>query len=427
MAEKKNRPEIRFKGFTDEWAVRKFSETFTKIPNNTLSRDELNYNSGQAKNVHYGDVLIKFGELLDVEKDEIPYITNDALVNKIKSSKLQSGDVIIADTAEDETVGKCTELVNLGIETIFSGLHTIPSRPTLPFAPGYLGYFMNSSAYHTQLLRLMQGTKVSSISKAALQDTAIVYPIDSVEQSQIGNFFKSVGHLITLHQRKYDKLVTVKKALLEKMFPKDGAVVPEIRFKGFTEDWEKMRLGEVGNLKNGMNFGKEAMGHGYPFVNLQDVFGKNTVDDTNLGLAVSNENQRKEYSIQKGDVLFIRSSVKPEGVGETAVVTKNFENTTFSGFIIRFRPNIEMNENFNRFVYSIAIIRNQILKSATSSANTNINQESLKNIQLMLPNIGEQSKIGSFLNRLDNLITLQQRELEKLKNIKKACLEKMFV
>ena len=211
-------PEIRFKGFTEVWEERKYSETFTKITNNTLSRAELNYNSGLAKNVHYGDVLIKFGELLDVEKDEIPYITDDSLVIKFKTSKLQNGDIIIADAAEDEMVGKCTELVNVGEEIIVSGLHTIPSRPMFSFASGYLGYFMNSSAYHSQLLRLMQGTKVLSISKAVLQDTVIIYPIDGIEQSKIGKYFQNLDNLITLQQRELEKLKNIKKACLEKMF-----------------------------------------------------------------------------------------------------------------------------------------------------------------------------------------------------------------
>ncbi|ANP70912.1 hypothetical protein BA182_12730 [Clostridium tyrobutyricum] len=211
-------PELRFPGFTHPWEQRKFSDTFTNIPNNTLARAELNYNSGLAKNVHYGDVLIKFGELLDVEKDEIPYITDGALVNKFRSSKLQNGDVIIADAAEDETVGKCTELVNVGEKIVISGLHTIPCRPTLSFASGYLGYFMNSYAYHNQLLRLMQGTKVSSISKSALQDTFIFHPFDIVEQKKISELFQQLNKLITLHQRKLNHLQEQKKALLQQMF-----------------------------------------------------------------------------------------------------------------------------------------------------------------------------------------------------------------
>ncbi len=211
-------PDIRFKDFSEKWEEREYSETFTNIPNNTLSRAELNYNFGLAKNVHYGDVLIKFGELLDIEKEEVPFISNGALVNKFKSSKLQNGDVIIADAAEDEAVGKCTELVNVGEEIIFSGLHTIPIRPTLSFASKYLGYYMNSSAYHNQLLPLMQGTKVLSISKSAIQHTTIYFPTDTLEQTKIGNFFKNLDTLLTLHQSELEKLKNIKKACLEKMF-----------------------------------------------------------------------------------------------------------------------------------------------------------------------------------------------------------------
>ena len=202
--------------------------------------------------------------------------------------------------------------------------------------------------------------------------------------------------------------------------------VPEIRFEGFSVEWEEKNLGEIGSLKNGMNFDKSAMGHGHPFVNLQDVFGKNEVSSKHLGLAFSTENQRKDYSLNEGDVLFIRSSVKPEGVGEAAVVSKGMENTTYSGFIIRFRPNIEMDVNFNRFVYSTANSRKQILASSTSSANSNINQDALQRIQLALPCKPEQTQIGNTFQKLDSLINQHQQKHDKLSNIKKSMLEKMF-
>jgi len=211
-------PEIRFKGFAGKWERRKYYKVFTIISNNTLSRADLNYNSGIAKNIHYGDVLIKFGELLDIEKATIPFITNNCFAEKLRSSILQNGDLIIADTAEDETVGKCTELINTNGENIVSGLHTIPSRPTLFFALGYLGYFMNSFTYHHQLLRLMQGTKVLSISKSVLQDTNIYYPNSIGEQSKIADFFQHLDSFISLHQRELDKLKNIKKACLDKMF-----------------------------------------------------------------------------------------------------------------------------------------------------------------------------------------------------------------
>ncbi len=195
-------PEIRFAGFTDPWEQRKFSETFTTLQNNTLSRAELSPEGGHALNVHYGDVLIKFGEIIDAAEAALPFIPNADVVAKFKGSALEDGDIIIADTAEDETVGKCSEMLNLQGKTAISGLHTIPCRPTVKFARGYLGYYMNSSSYHDQLLPLMQGIKVTSISKSALQDTVLRWPKSTDEQSKIGQYFMSLDNLITLHQRK---------------------------------------------------------------------------------------------------------------------------------------------------------------------------------------------------------------------------------
>ena len=213
-----NVPEIRFAGFTNPWEQRKLKEAFDFLQNNTLSRADLSLESGAAKNVHYGDVLIKFGEYLDAAKTALPYIPSRQIADKYKASNLQDGDIIMADTAEDETVGKCTEIANLqGFPTI-SGLHTIPLRPKDKFATGFLGYYMNSGAYHNQLLPLMQGIKVTSISKGALQDTDISYPSNTAEQAAIGQYFIDLDNLITLHQRKYEKLQQIKKSMLEKMF-----------------------------------------------------------------------------------------------------------------------------------------------------------------------------------------------------------------
>ena len=197
-------PEIRFDGFTYDWEQRKLGEVLISLQNNTLSRADLSYETGIAKNVHYGDVLIKFGDVLDVSREQLPMIKDEKILDKYKASFLQNGDVIIADTAEDTTVGKCSEIAGLSDEVVLSGLHTIPYRPVEKFATGYLGYYLNSSAYHNQLIPLMQGIKVTSISKSAMQDTDIVYPKSKEEQAMIGSYFQSLDHLITLHQRQTD-------------------------------------------------------------------------------------------------------------------------------------------------------------------------------------------------------------------------------
>ena len=202
-------PEIRFEGFTDPWEQRKLGDCFEFLKNNTLSRAGLNGENGTARNVHYGDILIKFGDCLDGERNDLPFITDDTVLPKFAGSILREGDVIFADTAEDEAAGKCVELRKLPKEPTISGLHTIPARPRFPFGTGYLGHYLNSDAYHRQLLPLMQGIKVISVSKAALQDTQVRFPGLS-EQAAIGAALSEIDTLITLHQREPRLLIQVK-------------------------------------------------------------------------------------------------------------------------------------------------------------------------------------------------------------------------
>lgn len=181
------------------WEQRKLGDCFEFLKNNTLSRAGLNGENGTARNVHYGDILIKFGDCLDGERSDLPFITDDTVLPKFTGSILREGDVIFAGTAEDEAAGKCVELRKLPKEPTISGLHTIPARPRFPFGTGYLGHYLNSDAYHRQLLPLMQGIKVISVSKAALQDTQVRFPGLS-EQTAIGAALSEIDALITLHQ-----------------------------------------------------------------------------------------------------------------------------------------------------------------------------------------------------------------------------------
>ena len=190
------------KRITSSWEQRKFGEVFDcTVPNNTLSRAELSYDEGTVLNVHYGDVLIKYGSVLDVQKDDIPRIPHRCRED-FNGALLQDGDIIIADTAEDETTGKACEISNLQGSVIVSGLHTMVCRPRNRMALGYLGYYLNSNAYHHQLLPLMQGIKVLSLSRSNIQKTSVSYPTAVKEQQHIAYYFSQLDNLITLHQRK---------------------------------------------------------------------------------------------------------------------------------------------------------------------------------------------------------------------------------
>jgi type I restriction enzyme S subunit len=430
MAEKVKAPAIRFKGFTDDWEQRGFSELFTTLQNNALSRADLNSEQGVAMNVHYGDVLIKFGELLDVSKERVPFITDDTIVSKYNYSLLNNGDVIIADAAEDETVGKCSEIVGLTTQIIISGLHTIPCRPIQVFASGYLGYYMNSSAYHDQLLPLIQGTKVSSISKSALSNTVLIYPESNEEQLLIAKYFTNLDNLITLHQHKFEKLQNVKKAMLEKMFPKNGSNVPEIRFAGFTDAWEQRELGSISDIRTGP-FGStlhagDYVDDGTPIITTEH-FKNGELPEQKFGIPqVSEEDFRRllKYVLRCDDIVFSRVG----SVDINALITPFQSGWLFSGRVLRVRTNDTIESRYLHYELSTARVRNDVVNRAVGQTMPSINTEILKKTKVYLPiEIEEQREIGQLFSSIDNLITLHQRKLEKLRNVKKAFLEKMFV
>ncbi|MFR7894968.1 MAG: restriction endonuclease subunit S [Dysosmobacter sp.] len=428
MTEKIAKPQLRFAGFDDTWEQRKFDEVFDcTVPNNTLSRAELSYDEGTVLNVHYGDVLIKYGSVLDVQKDDIPRIPHRCRED-FNGALLQDGDVIIADTAEDETTGKACEIGNLQGSAIVSGLHTMVCRPRNRMALGYLGYYLNSNAYHHQLLPLMQGIKVLSLSRSNIQKTSVSYPIAVKEQQLIAYYFSQLDNLITLHQRKYDKLTNVKKSMLEKMFPKNGSNVPEIRFKGFSDTWEQRKLGDMMNVTSVKRIHQsDWTDSGVRFLRARDIVAAAKNEEPDDYLYISKE-KYEEYSTLSGKVGV--SDLLVTGVGTIGVpyLVRNLEPLYFKdGNIIWFQNSDKIDGKFLFYSFSAEQIQGFINESAGIGTVGTYTIESGKKTPISLPNQIEQAKVGEFFQQLDNLITLHQRELEKLKNLKKACLEKMFV
>lgn len=210
-------PKVRFKGFEGEWKKVKFDKAFSFLKNNSLSRAEL-CNDGDIINIHYGDVLIKYGDILDIGNDEVIYVADSNVANKLYTDcPIVNGDIIIADAAEDFTVGKCVEVQNVTKQKIVSGLHTIPCRPLESTAPNFWGYYINSNSFHRQLLPMIQGSKISSISKTSLSATYVVFPVVE-EQQSIASFFTSLDRQIALHTQRLEKLKQIKAACLDKMF-----------------------------------------------------------------------------------------------------------------------------------------------------------------------------------------------------------------
>ncbi|HET9569790.1 MAG TPA: restriction endonuclease subunit S [Bacteroidales bacterium] len=203
--------------------------------------------------------------------------------------------------------------------------------------------------------------------------------------------------------------------------------VPRLRFPEFRDQWVKSKLKDVGTFKNGINKSNEDFGHGVPFVNLMDVFGKPTISELKLGLVNANENEIINYELKKGDVLFIRSSVKKTGVGETSLILENLKNTVYSGFLIRFRDDIiGFSLYFKKYCFATKRFRENLMSLSTTSANTNINQESLNELELYYPVIQEQAKIADFLSEVDNLTTFLKKKKNLLEQYKKGVMQQIF-
>ena len=370
------------------WEQRKLGEILISLQNNTLSRADLSNETGVAKNVHYGDVLIKFGEILDVSKEQLQMILDESVLTKYKSSFLQNGDVIVADTAEDSTVGKCSEIAGLNDEVVLSGLHTIPYRPVKKFATGYLGYYLNSNMYHNQLIPLMQGIKVTSISKSAMQDTNIVYPKLIEEQTMIGSYFKSLDHLITLHQRKRLGLLKVGK-----------------------NAWEQRKLGDFGKATGGTSIESEFSEDGIYKVISIGSYSENSVYN-DQGIRAIKSDKTSNRILNRNDLTMILNDKTTSGniIGRVLLIEE-------SGIYVynqrTERIEINLDEYDPVFLYEMLNapnIREKIIKQAQGNTQIYVNWTAISLLEYMIPSKEEQVKIGEYLHSISNLITLHQQK-----------------
>ena len=386
--------------FDFSWEQRKFDEVFDcTVPNNTLSRAELSYDVGTVLNVHYGDVLIKYGSVLDVQKDDIPRIPLRCRED-FNGALLQDGDVIIADTAEDETTGKACEIGNLQGSAIVSGLHTMVCRPRNRMALGYLGYYLNSNAYHHQLLPLMQGIKVLSLSRSNIQKTSVSYPIAVKEQQLIADYFSQLDNLITLHQRQ---------PFLHS--PPDISLIVQLTPPFYTFSWEQRKLGELVDRVVRKNTNNEST---LPLT-ISAQYG--LVDQiTYFNNRVASRDVSNYYLVLNGEFAYNKST--SDGYPFGAVKRLDlYEKGVLSTLYIVFSPKKEqqVDSDFLTVFFDTDRWHKGVADRAAEGARNhgllNISAEDFFDIDLSVPkDVAEQKQIGAFIRQLDNLITLHQRQ-----------------
>ena len=378
---------------TFSWEQRKFGEVFDcTVPNNTLSRAELSYDEGTVLNVHYGDVLIKYDSVLDVQKDDIPRIPHRCRED-FNGALLQDGDVIIADTAEDETTGKACEIGNLQGSAIVSGLHTMVCRPRNRMALGYLGYYLNSNAYHHQLLPLMQGIKVLSLSRSNIQKTSVSYPSAMKEQQLIASYFSQLDHLITLHQRKCISFTG-----------RAGRLISTVNKKRITSSWEQRKVGDLLIERNQ----QAPMSDEYPlmaFIANEGVAPKGERYDRS---ALVTDTVNKLYKkTEKGDFIYSSNNLETGSIG-----LNKYGKACISPVYSIFEPTGIADSDFlgRRLVRKDFINAMVKWRQGVIYGQWRIHESDFLKIEIPVPSVEEQRKIGAYLDQLDNLITLHQRK-----------------
>ena len=390
-------PKLRFPGFEGGWDFEIFSDLFTFLSNNTLSRAELS-EAGNIRNIHYGDILVKYAAVVNIDDEIIPFVSNNS-EGKVRCDVLRTGDVIIADTAEDDTVGKAIEIINHNNKSVVSGLHTMPCRPNRDFTASFLGYYINSNTYHSQLYPYMQGIKVTSISKANIGKTLIHFPSRS-EQKKIVGLFNLIEKKILIQKKLVEAIKLYKRGLLSKLFPQKGESVPQYRFTEFTDAWEQRKVKDIAPLQRGFDLPTSQIEEGvYPVVMSNGIGGYHS-----------------QYKVKGPGIVTGRSGT----IGKLHYIEDDYwpHNTTL--WVTNFYGN---NQKFVYYMYQCM----DLSHFSTGSGVPTLNRNDVHDGIVCIPSTSEQKKISDYLTTLDHLITLHQRKCNEMQSIKKFMLQNMFV
>ena len=374
-----------------------------------MSRADL-LTGGDIQNIHYGDILIKYGAILDIDCESVPSIVHG------KESKgapyLRDGDVIIADTAEDETVGKCCEIINVNGTKIESGLHTIPCRPMRSFSPMFLGYYMNSHYYHKQLFPLMQGVKVLSISKSNIGTTMISAPCSRSEQTRIVNLLYLIDNRIRKQQQVIDTLKKYKRGLLNKIFSKtDGKAYPTVY------------LSEVADFLQGLTYRPSDVGNsGYLVLRSSNIQnGMLSFDDC----VYVDKSIPESLQVKCADVIMCVRNGSKSLVGKTALISNDMPMTTWGAFMMIVRS--KLNDTYIFHYLNSQMFFSQVFKDTGTATINQITKGILNECKLPLPPVEERRKNSKTLSSFDTKIQNEERNLASLMEIRKALLQQLFI
>ena len=411
------KPAIRFKDYSDDWEQRKLGELVDRVVRKNTNNESTLPLTISAQ---YGLV------------DQITYFNNRVASRDVSNYYLVlNGEFAYNKSTSDGYPFGAVKRLDLYEKGVLSTLYIIfATKKEQQIDSDFLTVFFDTDRWHKGIAeRAAEGARnhgLLNISTEDFFDIDLSIPQNVLEQKQIGTFIRQFDNLITLHQRKYDKLQNLKKAMLKKMFPKNGSNVPEIRFKGFTDAWEQRKLYEMcGTFEYGLNAAAKEFDGKNKYIRITDI------DDASREFLFSDLSSpdicldgMSKYLLSRGDIVFARTGAS---VGKTYIYRENDGVVYFAGFLIRTKVN---QDNDAEFVFQSTLspsYEKYIRITSQRSGQPGVNAQEYGEYDLFIPSKKEQQRIGQFLRGIDNLIALHQRELEKLKNIKKAMLEKMFV
>ena len=408
----RNKPRIRFKGFTEDWEQRKLDDIAKiKTGGGTPKTANPEYWSGNIPWIQSSDLVE--GDIVHVNINK--FINNNALKNS--AAKLISRDSIALVTRVG--VGKVA-VINQDFTTSqdFLSLSDFDGSD-IKFLAYQLYRLMQENA------KVLQGTSIKGITKTELIEQSITIPSSSQEQNLISNVLSKIDSIITLHQRKLEKLKLAKKALLQKLFPKNGSQFPEIRFKGFTDAWEQRKLGDLTPLRGGFAFkSTEFKAIGVPVIRISNILSDGSIGGD---FAYYLEQNNDENYVLPNNALVIAMSGATTG---KAAVLKNTGNIKFyqNQRVGYFQNNLKCDYSFISTLVKSSIFLKQLESVLVAGAQPNISSKEIDSFIFKIPiSTDEQRKISKLFNVIDSTITLYQCKLDKLQDVKKGLLQKMFV
>ena len=405
MNTNKKAPKLRFKGFTDDWEQRKLGN---------LATVEMNKRIFKEQTTTKGD--IPFYKIGTFGSDADSFISRELFEEyKNKYPYPNIGDTLISASG---SIGRT--VVYNGEDAYYQDSNIVWLNHNGQIDNSFLLQFYNQVKWAG-----LEGSTIKRLYNKNILETNIALP-KIEEQRLIGKFFKLVDSSITLYQRKLDKMKLNKRVLLQKLFPQNGCTIPEVRFKGFTDAWEQRKLGSIGSTYTGLSGKtKEDFGHGEAqYITYLNVF-QNTISDITMTDKVEIDTTQNE--VKYGDVLFTTSSETPEEVGMSSVWLGDTPNIYLNSFCFGFRPNQKINPYFLGYSLRAPYMRDKIKILAQGISRYNISKNKVMELEISLPNYEEQKLLGTFLQRIDLIITLHQCKLDRLISIKKALLQQLFV